>query len=790
MAIDVVNDLPRRVQYTATAAQTFFDYTYPIFTDSDLVVDVDGVTQALDTDYTVAGETEDAGGTITFVTPMTGGEIVTIYSELTIERTTDFQQNGPLASASFNDELDRLIIICQELRDKTNRSIRLPATTQAVAADTEISPVATWADKYLAFDSDGVPTPAVLTSGTLTQAILAALYDPVTAAETSAGVTPNTIYPSLPYDVRRAGLVPNSTGARAANTAALKVLLSADEDGPKGWIVFPNTTGADTYYFNMDDVPIREGVLLDCQGCTLDVAGSYSASNDTHGFLEIIRGVRIDNFFLNINYDGSLGTNNGIGIRVGSRIGYGFGTTYSAGVEDEDLSVPMGNCAITNGRITSNNPSGAMILMLGGLEGVRCENLALNGSALVPSGIYYEFGFYHYEATVANRESSHANNLYFSNIKIDNMKATTPSVAFSLVGCMSAIVDGLTIDGGYNGVTHRCGEALYYNKGAPNVDQRAHIGMRNVVITDTASTALTFTGAESKSSGYLSGEAGVTEALQCDLISFSLQTFSIEGTMTLSGRSVELANGIQYGGGASGGILLQDECVFFDINNVHIKDNAGIGLRFQSGTNIFSVARFKRGTVRNCLIAGSTGVGTNPANSKGVIFDACRFGYETIFDGVDESTQTSGVSNSSTATDTLIRNCYGGTTSAAAVMYINAGSGGWKRCMIESASGLKTLSGQWTVDGHGVDADIGDANTTLDPGVDLPEQRYATTLTGNRTVTLGTGFQGAQFRVIRTGLGAFTLDVGGLKTIASGTAAFVDVVHDGTSWRLAAYGAL
>lgn len=89
-----------------------------------------------------------------------------------------------------------------------------------------------------------------------------------------------------------------------------------------------------------------------------------------------------------------------------------------------------------------------------------------------------------------------------------------------------------------------------------------------------------------------------------------------------------------------------------------------------------------------------------------------------------------------------------------------------------------------------VSGDRGDANVTVNPGLDDETQRFATALTANRTVTLGTGFKGAKFRVTRTGLGAFTLDVGGLKTIPAGTAAFVDVQHDGTAWRLAAYGTL
>lgn len=89
-------------------------------------------------------------------------------------------------------------------------------------------------------------------------------------------------------------------------------------------------------------------------------------------------------------------------------------------------------------------------------------------------------------------------------------------------------------------------------------------------------------------------------------------------------------------------------------------------------------------------------------------------------------------------------------------------------------------------------ADRGDASVTLQVGVDVPVQRFATTLTANRVVTLSADdvYNGARFRIVRTGLGAFTLDVGGLKTIPSGTAAFVQVMHDGTAWRLTGYGTL
>jgi len=91
-----------------------------------------------------------------------------------------------------------------------------------------------------------------------------------------------------------------------------------------------------------------------------------------------------------------------------------------------------------------------------------------------------------------------------------------------------------------------------------------------------------------------------------------------------------------------------------------------------------------------------------------------------------------------------------------------------------------------------VSADRGDTSQTLTVGTDATTQRWATTLTANRTVTLSStgAINGDRFRIVRTGLGAFTLDVGGLKTIPSATAAWVDVEFTGSAWVLTGYGTL
>lgn len=65
-------------------------------------------------------------------------------------------------------------------------------------------------------------------------------------------------------------------------------------------------------------------------------------------------------------------------------------------------------------------------------------------------------------------------------------------------------------------------------------------------------------------------------------------------------------------------------------------------------------------------------------------------------------------------------------------------------------------------------------------------------LTANRTVTINTAGvrDGERLRVVRSGLGAFTLNVGGVRTLPASTAAWVDLEYNGTALIVTAYGTL
>jgi hypothetical protein len=83
-----------------------------------------------------------------------------------------------------------------------------------------------------------------------------------------------------------------------------------------------------------------------------------------------------------------------------------------------------------------------------------------------------------------------------------------------------------------------------------------------------------------------------------------------------------------------------------------------------------------------------------------------------------------------------------------------------------------------------------DAAFTLTTLTSAEEQKHTGTLTANRTVTLSAtnAHTGSRFRITRTGSGAFNLDIGGLKNLATNT--WCEVIYDGAAWYLAAYGAL
>ena len=151
-----VLDNGARDQYTATAAQTVFPYTFEIFAKEDVAVEVDGVLKAEGTDYTVSGVGNDSGGNITFLAGRTAGEIITIYRDMELKREQDYQQSGDFLSDEVDADFDRIWLALQQLKSSYDLAIRADINDSALnSTNTKLADVATRAGKSLGFAADG-----------------------------------------------------------------------------------------------------------------------------------------------------------------------------------------------------------------------------------------------------------------------------------------------------------------------------------------------------------------------------------------------------------------------------------------------------------------------------------------------------------------------------------------------------------------------------------------------------------------------------------------------------------
>jgi len=98
-----------RQDYTATAGQTVFTYTFQIFEDSEIDVYKNGVQLTLTTDYTVSNSTlPTIGGTVTLVAPASAGDAIALVQDIPIVRLIDYQTNGDWQATEVNSDFDRI----------------------------------------------------------------------------------------------------------------------------------------------------------------------------------------------------------------------------------------------------------------------------------------------------------------------------------------------------------------------------------------------------------------------------------------------------------------------------------------------------------------------------------------------------------------------------------------------------------------------------------------------------------------------------------------------------------
>ena len=131
MAIDTLNP---RIEVTAGNGVTVaFDFDFKIFATTDIVAykkSAAGVYTlgVLGVDYTVAFETDEEGGTVTWtVAPVSGGQSV-ILSAVPLTQPTELGRDTTVPAKTQETMFDRLQAQIQDLQDQLNRAALQPVT--------------------------------------------------------------------------------------------------------------------------------------------------------------------------------------------------------------------------------------------------------------------------------------------------------------------------------------------------------------------------------------------------------------------------------------------------------------------------------------------------------------------------------------------------------------------------------------------------------------------------------------------------------------------------------------
>jgi hypothetical protein len=137
-----VNITTSRIQYSCNGSTTVFTYPFKVYEDDDLDVlkaDSSGneTTLILNSQYTVSGSGDDAGGDVTLTAGSVcgSGSTLTILRDIDITQSTNFVDWQRISAASLEAPPDKSRIIDQQLNEVGDRSLKLPRATEGVSPE-------------------------------------------------------------------------------------------------------------------------------------------------------------------------------------------------------------------------------------------------------------------------------------------------------------------------------------------------------------------------------------------------------------------------------------------------------------------------------------------------------------------------------------------------------------------------------------------------------------------------------------------------------------------------------
>lgn len=119
-----------KATFEGTGTTGPFSFAFAFFDDADIQVYqvAAGVTTllTLTTDYTVAGAGSGLGGSVTLTAPLAAGESLIVMRVMEMVQPTDLENQGAFFADTHEETFDRLVMYSQQLKEASDRSIKLP----------------------------------------------------------------------------------------------------------------------------------------------------------------------------------------------------------------------------------------------------------------------------------------------------------------------------------------------------------------------------------------------------------------------------------------------------------------------------------------------------------------------------------------------------------------------------------------------------------------------------------------------------------------------------------------
>lgn len=135
----VSTETARSGPYLGNGVTVSFAYSFRILDEAHLrVTTVDSAGRetvlTLETDYSVTGVGDAAGGSVILAAPLASGAQLVITRELPATQETDLENQGAFFAQTIEDALDKLTMLVQEGAEVDSRTLTLPITSTGVSA--------------------------------------------------------------------------------------------------------------------------------------------------------------------------------------------------------------------------------------------------------------------------------------------------------------------------------------------------------------------------------------------------------------------------------------------------------------------------------------------------------------------------------------------------------------------------------------------------------------------------------------------------------------------------------